>query len=936
MKTTNNLKNWQLCLLVLALLLVPMMLVNAQTPGFSDSFDTPDLLGWEHTPGVSVSAGILRIEPNNFVSRDGNWGDYALSVRFRIRGNGAYVISFLSGDQGSYHLLFDSQHMVLQREAQGRIDELTVLDVMMQPDAWYELSLETRSGSILVSIQGLGTLSFEETNPLLSGGLAFETLGELTAEVDQVALTTLETGETQNPATTSEAVSSGSGKTAYHSQSWVYNGGPIGGLGYDIRMDPRNPDVMYVTDAWAGAFKSVDGGQNWFPINVGITARVGPSNDGIPVFSLTIDPNNPDTLWAGTQFGGGVFRSDDAGKTWRSMSNGIQERALTIRGFTVEPGNSQVVYLGGEIPSFEWNGEPLPGLGLDMTKGAVYKTTDGGQNWTRIWYGDNLTRYIWVHPQDHNLLYVSTGIFDREAANSNPESIEPGGVGILRSRDGGSTWEELGVANGIRADELYFGSIAMHPQNPDVLIGAAGNDPYLWALGRPIGAIYRTQDGGNSWDRVLDLPNASAMEICERHPNVVYAASLSGFYRSDDGGDSWQQLGGSGDLGQTDSALWGSPDEVAGFPIDMQCDPRDPMRIFVNNYGGGNFRSTDGGQNWVNASKGYTGALMHQVVVSPSDPALVYASARSGIFASSDGGENWRGLSHGVARAMEAYAIAVDPYDASRLIATIGDAGPVPKISNDGGLTWREAAPNFGDSDLGATNFFEWGIMKKVYFFPQTLGRVIGIQAENECGEIGSCDDGHGVIISEDGGESFRQTSLTKGLATDLAFASDGSIFVAVYPGKLYRSADGGENWQLVVENMTAGINLADPDPERAGPAVIALAVDPGDTDKLYAGFSRGAVMISVDGGRSWVDASSGMNPETSVNDLVADQAHPGVIYAATPDSGVYVSTDGGATWSAINDGLLTRAAVSLALAADGSVLYVATTGGGVFSLGTH
>ena len=919
----------QLCFMVLALLFIPIFLVNAQTLGFSDSFDAPGLSGWEHTPGVRVADGMLRIEPNNFVGRDGNWDDYTLNLRFRISGAGAFVISFRSGDQGSYHLLLDGQRMVLQRESQVRIDEMAALDVRLQSDAWYELSLETQAGKILMSIQGLGTLSFEETNPLLSGGLALETLGELTAEIDQVSLVPLGAGETQSSNTTTEVVESLPGAPAYQSQAWTYTGGPIGGLGYDIRMDPTNPDVMYVTDAWAGAFKSVDGGQNWFPINNGITARVGPSNDGIPVFSLTIDPNNSNTLWAGTQFGGGVFRSDDAGESWRSMSNGIQERTLTIRGFTVEPGNSDVVYLGGEIPSFEWNGEPLPGLGLDMTKGAVYKTTDGGQNWTRIWYGDNLTRYIWIHPSDRNLIYVSTGIFDREAANSNPDTIEPGGVGILRSRDGGTTWEALGVANGIREEELYFGSLALHPENPNILIGAAGNDPYMWALGHPIGAIYRTVDGGDSWDRVLDLPNASAMEICEHDPNVVYAASMSGFYRSDDGGDSWQRLGGSGDLGQTGSALWGSPDEVAGFPIDMQCDPRDPMRIFVNNYGGGNFMSSDGGENWINASKGYTGALMHQVIVSPNDSSLVYASARSGIFASSDGGENWRGLSHGVARAMEAYAIAVDPLDTAHLIATIGDAGPVPKISADGGLTWREAEPSFGEM-----GFFEWGIIKKAFFSPQTPGLVFGIQAEAECGEREPCESGQGVIVSDDGAETWHLSGLSEGMATDLAFAVDGSIYAAVYPGKLYHSSDNAENWELVADNIAAGVKLADPDPDMPGPAMIALAVDPQNSAKLYAGFSRGGVMISDDGGASWAAASSGMNPETSVNDLVTDQANSGVIYAATPDSGVYVSTDGGGTWTAINDGLLTRAAVSLALSTDGRVLYVATTGGGVFRLG--
>ncbi len=903
---------------------------STQAQGFSDEFDNPTLPGWEMTPGVSAGEGVLRIEPGNFIHRGGDWTDYSLAVRFRIAGEGAFVISFRSSGESSYHLLLDMQHFVFQREASGRVNELAAGDVVLKPDTWYELTIETKAGEVLATIQGVGTLGLQESDYLISGGVAMETLGNLAAEVDHISLLPLETEGTQSAGITTDVVTSAPGDLAYHSLPWVYTGGPLGGLGYDIRIDPNNPNFMYVTDAWAGAFKSIDGGQNWVPINQGLTARVGPSNDGIPVFSLTIDPNNSNTLWVGTQFGGGVFRSDDAGETWRSLSNGIQERALTIRGFTVEPGNSNVVYLGGEIPSWEWNGEPLPGLGLDMVKGAVYKTTDGGQNWNRIWYGDNLTRYIWIHPQDHDLIYVSTGIFDREAANSNPTTIEPGGVGILRSRDGGTSWETLGVENGIRDDELYFGSLAMHPRKPEILIGAAGNDPYMWALERPVGAIYRTQDGGESWTRVLDLPNASAVEICESDPQVVYAASLSGFYRSDDGGLTWALEGGSGDLGQTEGALWGPPDAAAGFPIDMQCDLSDPMRIFVNNYGGGNFLSENGGQTWVNASQGYTGALMHQVVVAPENPAKIYASARSGIFISENGGQTWSGMSTGVARALEAYAIALNPKDSSHLLAVVGDAGPVPKISYDSGQTWHEAEPFFD-----TTSFYDWGLMKKATFSPQLPERVVGIQAEVECGEFGNCEGGRGVIYSDDAGETWHQSSLREGMATDLVFAADGRAFVSVYPDRVYRSDDGGATWTLVAENIRQVLSPHNQDPDMPAPAVVSIAVDPRNPSKLYAGLTRSGVLISQDGGVNWVASSSGMNPETSVLDLVTDQANSNVIYAATPDSGVYVSSDGGVTWSAINAGLLTRAAVSLALSSDGSVLYVATTGGGVLRLGT-
>jgi len=88
-------------------------------------------------------------------------------------------------------------------------------------------------------------------------------------------------------------------------RTWIRLGGPPGGVGYDIYSDPSDPDIMYVTDAKAGIHKSDDRGKTWHLINEGIDLRQGPSNDAIPVFSMRIDPNNSDILWLGMQDLGG-------------------------------------------------------------------------------------------------------------------------------------------------------------------------------------------------------------------------------------------------------------------------------------------------------------------------------------------------------------------------------------------------------------------------------------------------------------------------------------------------------------------------------------------------------------------------------------------------------------------------------------------------------
>ena len=164
---------------------------------------------------------------------------------------------------------------------------------------------------------------------------------------------------------------------------WVKVGGPIGGLGYDVRHlsnSQRGKRIMLVTDNYSGVNKSVDGGENWFASNTGIKSRTGESQDAIPVFSLTVDPNDPNIVWAGLKDKKGVYKSIDAGATWIDLTANvpIPEPEFVFRGFTIMPGDSKTVFAQGEIPTSQ------DGLAFNKVKGRIYLTRDGGNSWKRL------------------------------------------------------------------------------------------------------------------------------------------------------------------------------------------------------------------------------------------------------------------------------------------------------------------------------------------------------------------------------------------------------------------------------------------------------------------------------------------------------------------------------------------------------------------------
>ncbi|MFC1793299.1 WD40/YVTN/BNR-like repeat-containing protein [Planctomycetota bacterium] len=849
---------------------------------FEENFDDVRVQDWELEDGWTVTEGMLRGVGHSWASPlVGPWRDFRLQFRLKLQHGRIHLIYRLN-DKGRYFIGFHEHGSYLNKQywPDTFIDLLVQEVITRDLDRWHEIEIVGSGPNLQFLVDDELEWEYTDLDPLNGGTFAFETLEDSAAYIDDIRVF---------------------GPAPDTSEAWVRTGGPLGGLGYDVRMRPDNPDIMYVTDAWAGVFISTDAGKTWQPSNEGITTRTGESGDAIPVFCLTIDPHDHDTIWIGTQNVRGIFKSTDAGQTWVDKDNGIVEyEGITFRGFTVDPRSSDIVYAAAEISSYAWSNQPQQGREFDKTKGVVYKTIDGGENWTAVWRGDNLARYIWIDPGNSDVLYISTGIFDREAANSDHTANKPGGEGVIKSTDGGQTWQQ--VNNGLR--NLYVGTLFMHPENPDILLAGTGNNAYPDG-----GGIYITTNGGTSWQAVVSNENYNAIEFALSNPNIAYAGSASAVYRSSDCGQSWRKVS-SGEEG------WGSPGVRAGFPIDFQVDPRDSNRVFANNYGGGNFLSVDGGQTWTVASDGYTGAQVRAIAVDPTEPSTVYAAARSGFFASTDGGDSWIGRNTPPAFHLEWNAVAVDPSNPQHLVAS-NNWDPIILQSDNRGQTWNWSGDRLAEG-MG------WRVITFAPSDPKTL--YAGSSAFFSAGVFDNSLPAAGVYVSRDGGATWNSANDTlSAKANIIDICVDPSnpqiVYAATGTNGLLKSADAGGSW--------TAMNLAIP----VTTAALSVTVHPVNSKIIYTGLAHSGLYRSDDGGTTWQPSMKGMPPESHITDILFDPRDPQVLYAADSFSGVYQSTDGGRVWRQINTNLGMRAINRLAVSTDGLHLYAATEGGGVYRL---
>lgn len=869
---------------------------------YTDDFEDQDLSAWLPLQFDGANAGwsIKEESGNSFLSIKGHvvlgladreWADSRVKLRVRLAQGGLLLQYRRNSSCIRYFVGVGVNGIGLQRDRCGSGAQLGRSSQGPARGQWATLEVTGIGGHLQVWLDGALQLDVQDSDPVWIGGIAFEVTAGSQVDIDDIEIS-------GPPAASLE-----------ESLIWTKTGGPLGGIGYDIRMRPDNPDIIYSSDAWAGVHISTDGGQTWTASNYGITARNGPTQESIPNFSVTVDPINPNIIWAGMQNGiPGLVKSTDGGKTWTPKTNGFLDQVFSLRGIAVDPSNSDVVYAAGSLSSNQWAGHSMMGRKFDLAKGFVYKSVNGGDLWTRIWYGDNIARYILIDPRDTNVIYVSTGIFDAEAANARPDQNDPGGVGILKSTDGGQTWRALNQSNGLLG--LYAVSLSMNLSNPDVLLAGTGLDAYPGS-----GGEFLSTNGGETWIPGVwaenGRPNGAGdgiVKFAPSDPNIAYLALPGEFRRSSDGGRTWKRMGDSG---------FGPPGGHVGVPIDLAVDPRNPDRIFLNSYVGGNFLSEDAGRTWRFASKGYTGAQMRSLTVDPNDARRVYAMSRGGPWSSDDAGNTWLGQFYGIHSGSNEWSTVVaDPRSFDTVLGSDDGSGTIYRTIDGHNWTLVYQQPGVSQSHTFKTFAFAPSNPDVVY---------AGMSTWNPSLDQGVFQSSYGVFKSADDGVTWQRLQAPEVFTANISTLvvdprSEDIVYAGTLDSGVLRSLDGGQSWSPL-NNGLPGLD------------VRILAMDPSNPFVIYAGLESGGVYKTTDAGSSWVLASVGMDPQATVRSLAIDPSNPQTLYAGDFYSGVYCSRDGGALWVPITRGLRTRAVRALAISADGGTVYAGVEGEGVFRL---
>lgn len=649
---------------------------------------------------------------------------------------------------------------------------------------------------------------------------------------------------------------------------------------------------------------------------------IGPFRGGRTVGATGV-PGHPSTFLVGVN-NGGVWKTDDYGMTWEPIFD--DQPTGSIGTVAVAPSDANRIYVG--------SGEGLHRPDLSVGDG-VYRSDDGGKSWRHMGLRDALQiPAIVVNPADKNELFV--GVLGHPYG-PNAER------GVFRSTNGGQTWSKVLYVD----EDTGAAALAMHPTNPKIVyadLWSARQGP--WENGAwqgPGSGLYVTTDSGAHWRKLTQgLPTfadglgrigvALAPSKPERMYAMVDAPQLGGVYRSDDAGNSWRRV-------SDHQRLWGRGDDFA----EVKVDPKNPDRVYVGNTS--LYRSEDAGETWTCIKGSPGGDDYHTVWIDPDRPEVILTAADQGASISVNDGRTWSSWYN--QPTAQFYHVSTDNSFPYRVYGGQQESGSAGVLSRgpDGQITFRDWHPVGADEyayvapDPLDSNVVYGG---KVTRYDRRTGRAesvgpdwrgAGHRALRTMPLLFSPVDNKTLyfatevlyktsdaaetweVISPDLSRPQPAVPASVGVfkTPELATMRRRGVIYAVAPshktldtlwagtddGLIHLTRDGGKTWKDVT-------------PSGLTPWSKVSQLDAGhfDDDTVYAAINRIRVddlrpwiYRTHDGGRSWKAITGGLPLDEPVNTVREDPTVRGLLYCGT-ERAVYFSLDDGDHWNLLRQNM--------------------------------